>query len=311
MRPLTLAWVGQQLEAGEHIVKAESLHGGITADVRMLTIATRGGNSRHLVLRSIIDPAFLGHAEDSLRREADALSELSGTGVPVPALVAVDSTAACCEHPSLLMTHLAGQTVLDGGGLQTRVPLMARQLVSIHRLRPEQRPREFEALSTPDGVLIPEGANAKAWAAAIDVIQSPAPQYQGRFLHRDFQPGNVLFEVSATASRRVSISGVVDWSGTCWGPADLDVAHCSTNLALLHGPVWGPRFSAAYEEAGGVLAANARERQYWLVRDALAISEEAELVAQPWRDAGRTELTRHAVEERLDAYVTALMDSPV
>lgn len=105
------------------------------------------------------------------------------------------------------------------------------------------------------------------------------------------------------------ITGVVDWAATSWGPADLDVAHCSTNLALLHGPAWGLRFAEAYEEAGGVLAAAASERLYWQVLDGLAFSEDVQLVAQPWREAGRTELTTRAVEERLDAYVTALMDT--
>ena len=58
-----------------------------------------------------------------------------------------------------------------------------------------------------------------------------------------------------------------------------------------------------------MLAAAASERLYWQVRDALAFSEEVRQVAQPWREAGRTELTTRAVEERLDAYVTALMDA--
>ena len=31
------------------------------------------------------------------------------------------------------------------------------------------------------------------------------------------------------------------------------MAHCSTNLALLHGPAWGLRFAEAYEEAGVML----------------------------------------------------------
>jgi propanediol dehydratase small subunit len=90
----------------------------------------------------------------------------------------------------------------------------------------------------------------------------------------------------------------------------LDVAHCSVNLALLHGPAWGLRFPEAYEEAGGELAADPSERLYWLVRDGLASSEEVRLVAQTWRGAGRAELTTRAVEERLDAYVTALMHAP-
>lgn len=38
VRPLTLAWVGRHLEAGERIVKAEALHGGITAEMRRLII---------------------------------------------------------------------------------------------------------------------------------------------------------------------------------------------------------------------------------------------------------------------------------
>jgi uncharacterized protein YoaH (UPF0181 family) len=70
--------------------------------------------------------------------------------------------------------------------------------------------------------------------------------------------------------------------------------------------VFGPE---AYEEAGGALATDAGERLYWLVRDGLASSEEVQVVAQTWRRAGRTKLTTRAVEERLDAYVTALMNA--
>lgn len=306
MRPLTLAWVSRHLEAGERVVGTEALHGGITAEVRRLTIATRDGGTRDLVLRTFVD---VEHAEDWLNREAGALTLLTGTGVPAPGLVAVDPTAAHCEYPSLLRTHLAGRTVLDDEGLEARVPLLARQLVAIHALRPAERPPEYVALTTADTVVVPKGADAAVWAAAIDVIRKPAPPYEGRFLHRDFQPGNVLFDVEPSGPAGARITGVVDWAAPSWGPADLDVAHCSTNLALLHGPAWGLRFAEAYEEAGGVLAAVASERLYWQVRDGLACSEEVRLVAQAWREAGRTELTTRAVEERLNAYVTALMDT--
>ncbi|MFD5192299.1 phosphotransferase family protein [Streptomyces sp. NPDC058357] len=309
VRPLTLAWVSRHLEVGERIVRTEALQGGITAEMRRLTIGTRDGGTRHLVLRSFVDPFYVKHAEDGLNREADALTLLAGTGVPAPGLVAFDPTAAHCEYPSLLMTHLAGRTVLDDEGLETRLPLLARQLVAIHALRPAERPREYVALTTADTVVVPKGADAAAWAAAIDVIRKPAPPYEGRFLHRDFHPGNVLFDVPSPSPAGPRITGVVDWAAASWGPADLDVAHFSTNLALLHGPAWGLRFAEAYEEAGGVLAAAASERLYWQVRDGLAFSEEVRLVAQPWREAGRTELTTRAVEERLDAYVTALMDA--
>ncbi|MBT2386342.1 phosphotransferase [Streptomyces sp. ISL-11] len=307
VRPLTLAWVSRHLKVGERIVRTEALHGGLSAEMRKLTIGTRSGGTRDLVLRTFVN---VEHAEDWLDREACALSLLPGTGVPAPGLVAVDPTAAHCEYPSLLMTHLAGRTVLDDDGLERRVPLLARQLVAIHALRPAERPREYVTLTTADTVVVPKGADAAAWAAAIDVIRRPPPPYEGRFLHRDFQPGNVLFDVPPSRPADARITGVVDWAATSWGPADLDVAHCSVNLALLHGPAWGLRFPEAYEEAGGVLAADASERLYWLVRDGLASSEEVQVVARTWRGAGRTELTMRAVEERLDAYVTALMDAP-
>jgi hypothetical protein len=90
--------------------------------MRRLTIGTRDGGTRDLVLRSFVDPFYVEHAEDSLNREAGALTLLTGTGVPAPGLVAADPTAAYCEYPSLLMTHLAGRPVLDDEGLETRVP---------------------------------------------------------------------------------------------------------------------------------------------------------------------------------------------
>ncbi|MEV7026722.1 phosphotransferase, partial [Kitasatospora sp. NPDC093558] len=195
IRPSTLAWVNRHLDVGERIVGAEALRGGITAEVRRLTVGTRDGGTRDLVLRTFVDPSYVERAEDSLHREAGALALLAGTDVPAPALVAVDPTAAHCEYPSLLMTHLPGRTALGDEGVEARVPLLARQLVAIHALRPAQRPRAYVALTTADSVVVPRGADATAWAAAIDVIREPAPPYEGRFLHRDFQPGNVLFDV--------------------------------------------------------------------------------------------------------------------
>ncbi|MFD3520663.1 phosphotransferase family protein [Streptomyces sp. NPDC058653] len=306
LRPRALAWVNRHLEAGERIVGSEALHGGITAEMRRLTVAAPDGGSRYLVLRTFVD---VEHAEDSLDREAGALTQLAGTGVPAPGLVAVDPTAAHGEYPSLLMTHLAGRTVLDDEAVEKRVPLLARQLVAIHALRPVERPGRYVTSTTADTVVTPEGADAAAWAAAVDVIRGPAPPYEGRFLHRDFHPGNVLFDMPPSGPAGARITGVVDWAAASWGPADLDVAHCSTNLALLHGPAWGMRFAEAYEEAGGVLAATSGERLYWLVRDGLAFSEEVGPVSRPWREAGRTELTTRVVEERLAAYVTELMET--
>lgn len=278
-----LAWAGRQLASGERVVSTTPLHGGISADVRKLTISSRGGSTRALVLRTI--------THGSLDREILALTLLTGTDIPAPALVAA-------SHPSLLMTHLPGRTVLTDDGLEARVPALARQLAAIHALPVAKHPPLFEALTTADTVVVPQSADPLVWTAAIDIIRRPPPPYEGHLLHRDFQPGNVLFNAAG-------LSGVVDWAGASWGPSDLDVAHCATNLALLHGPAWAFHFTQAYLDAGGSLSPT--NPHYWQVRDALASSEELPEISQPWREAGRPDLTVEVVEQRLDAYLTALM----
>ncbi|WP_344175267.1 aminoglycoside phosphotransferase family protein [Kribbella lupini] len=291
--------MADQLADGERVVRVEVLVGGITAEMRRLSVAGPNGETRALVLRSYVDVI---DAEDALTREAAALSMLTATTVIGPELVGVDPVGAECEYPSLLMTHLPGRPVLDDAGVEARIPLLARQLVAIHALRPVERPPKYTTLTTADTVITPPGADRRVWAAAIDVIRGPVPSYEGRYLHRDFQPGNVLFD------GKNQLTGVVDWASPSWGPADLDVAHCAVNLALLHGPSLGLDFVAAYEAAGGTLAPSPADRYYWLVRDPLACSEDIHLTAAAWRAAGRLDLTTTAAEQRLDAYLTALQE---
>ncbi|ANY07668.1 phosphotransferase family protein [Pseudonocardia sp. HH130630-07] len=301
-RPSTLAWVHRHLDAGERVVGSAPLPGGISAEMRTLTVAARTGGTRALVLRSL---PGTGRAAEPLTREADALTLLADhPRIRAPRLVAVDATARRCEHPSLLMTHLPGRAVLDDEGVADRVPLLARRLVEIHAVRPAARPPVFTTLTTADTVVPPEGADAEAWAAATDLLRDAVPHWTGRHLHRDVHPGNVLFGDGPR------ITGVVDWAAPSWGPADLDVAHCATTLELLHGPGWGDRFTAAYTDAGGRLAVAARARRYWRVRDALAFSEDVHVVTRAWQGSGRPDLTPGTVGARLDGYVTALMTPP-
>ncbi|MGH3392350.1 MAG: hypothetical protein ACRDOO_26060 [Actinomadura sp.] len=56
----------------------------------------------------------------------------------------------------------------------------------------------------------------------------------------------------------MSHRGVVDWVETSWGPADLDVAHCSTALALLYGTQACMPFAESYTGQGGRLSADPR-----------------------------------------------------
>ncbi|MGW0839191.1 phosphotransferase family protein [Streptomyces sp. NPDC002787] len=296
----TRAWVAKQLPAGREVRNWADLRGGWTSVMRRLTLDDGTG----LVLRSFVKPFFRLHAPGLLNREAAMLTLLSAyDGIPAPRLHAVDPAAELADHPSLLMSLLPGSVrVEEGAGLEARLDLLAGQLARIHAVVPEERPRTYQAWTSPERVGTPGGP---LWERAVDVIRREAPAYEGCFLHRDFHPGNVLFAGSGEGLR---ISGVVDWVETSWGPADLDVAHCSTALALLHGAEYGLGFRERYEARGGHQLAVDQHHLYWRLLDALAYAPDAEKVAVPWRELGRTDLTPEVLGARLEAYVGGVLE---
>lgn len=295
----TRSWVAKQLPSGRSVRESTALRGGWSSQMRRLTLDDGTG----LVLRSFVKPFYRRHASGLLAREASVLTLLAPyEDVPTPELRAVDATAEHCDHPSLLMSSLPGGVRVDEEDLDRRIDLLARQLARIHAVVPADRPRTYQAWTSPERVRTPRGA---LWERAVDVIRREPPAYEGCFLHRDFHPGNVLFDGAGDTLR---ISGVVDWVETSWGPADLDVAHCSTALALLHGEAYGLGFRARYEAHGGRRPADAESHLYWRLLDALAYSPDAEKLAVPWRELGRTDLTPELLGERLTAYVTGLFE---
>ncbi|MFJ8585666.1 phosphotransferase family protein [Streptomyces sp. NPDC093595] len=301
----TRAWVEGRLPPGDRIRAVVALRGGWTSSMRRLDIEGPGA-PYSLVLRSFVKPFYVKHAAGLLTREAGILGLLAGTDVPVATLWGVDAAAEHCDHPSLLMSLLPGSVRLDEDDVERRTRLLARQLAALHAMRvPERdRPRAYEAWTGPERVRVPAGtARPELWARAVDVIRREPPAHRPCFLHRDFHPGNVLF--GADGDRPV-ITGVVDWVETSWGPADLDVAHCSTALALLHGVPAGMRLADEYLAAGGVISEDPADHLYWRLLDALAFAPDAEKVAVPWRELGREDLTPAVLAHRLEEYLLAL-----
>lgn len=298
----TRSWVAERLPPGRTVAGSRPLSGGWSAQMRGLAL----DDGQELVLRTFVRPFFRRHAPGLLSREAAVLGLLAGEdGIPAPGLVAVDAAGEHCDHPSLLMTRLPGGVRVDEEdreALDRRLDLLAAQLVRIHAVDPEERPRPYQAWTSPEHVRTPEG---EVWQRAVDVIRRDPPPHRARFLHLDYHPGDVLF---TGAGEGLRVSGVVDWVETSWGPADLDVAHCSTALALLHGPAHGLAFRDRYEERGGAGLADGPDHLYWRLLDSLAYAPDATKLAGPWRELGRTDLTPEVLEERLETYVRGLLE---
>ncbi|MFJ6774254.1 phosphotransferase family protein [Kitasatospora sp. NPDC091257] len=306
----TRRWVQGHLGPGERVTAVTALKGGWTSRMRRLDVERPGGAAPYaLVLRSFVKPFYRRHAPGLLAREAAVLRLLEGSGIPAARLVAVDAAGAVCEHPSLVMTHLPGSVRLaEDGDAPARADLLAAQLAAVHALAvgERERPRAWQAWTAPDRVAVPVGtARTGLWERAVEVIGGEAPAHHACFLHRDFHPGNVLFTGTGTG---LAVAGVVDWVETSWGPADLDVAHCATALALLHGPGAGLAFADRYTAAGGRDLAEGRAHLYWRLLDALAFAPDAQKVAEPWRELGRTDLTPAVLTGRLEDYLQGLFD---
>jgi aminoglycoside phosphotransferase (APT) family kinase protein len=271
----------------------EPLAGGLTSAMHGLRLHGSEGQ-RDVVLRRMTVEPWRSFAGELLRREAETQVALAATDVPAPQLIAVDPRGDRAGEPSLLMTRLPGQTRLTSFDLGA----LAAMLVSIHSIRPARQPRTFQLWTEPARWVVPPWAqDPLVFEAAFARIAGPAPAGPRCFMHRDYQPGNVLFD-------GLRLSGVVDWVETSWGPPDLDAAHCQTNLALLGGVEAAAPWRAAYVAAGGTLS---EDPDYWALLDAVSMLPEPAKLLGAWRAAGRSDLAPDMIRTRLEHYLRVLL----
>ena len=271
--------------------RVDRLRGGWTSTMLRLT----DGDGERAVLRLMTREPWRRHAAGLLAREAAVQTLLTGSAVPAPASLGVDVDGGAAGDPAHLMSWLPG--CLELTRCDDRVlRRLAEVLVRIHALDPgDDRPREYQSWAPSEKRVVPDWARRpSSWADAFDVLAAPPPSYAGRFLHRDFHLGNVLWSDG-------EVTGVVDWVETSWGPAALDVAHAATYLAMLHGPEAAAGFEEAYAPVDDA-------DRYWRVMDVVGYLPDPVKVAQPWRDQGvaiTDEMVRARLEQRLVHVLTS------
>ncbi|XVV17021.1 phosphotransferase family protein [Actinoplanes sp. CA-131856] len=266
---------------GRRVTAVHPLRGGWTSTVVRLD----GDDGERAVLRLLTKDPWRRHADGLLGREASILTSLAASSIPVARSLALDVTGAGAGSPAHLMSWLPGRLRLDT--TEVLEPL-ARLLTAIHRVT--ERPRDYQSWAPPNKRVVPQWTRRPAlWEQAFRVLEQPPPKFRGTFLHRDFHLGNVLWSEGG-------VTGVVDWVEASWGPADLDVAHAATYLAMLHGMAAATAFTDA--------CAPRAETSYWTVMDIVGYLPDPAKVAQPWRDCGLTvtdDRARHRLEEWLAA----------
>jgi aminoglycoside phosphotransferase (APT) family kinase protein len=294
----TLDWAGHV--AGARVVAWRRMTGGIASAVHRLTI-DHGSYRDVLVLRqyeyadSDMAERFAQAGGALVRHEAATLRAVHDAGLPGPEPVAADADGRESDgHPAILMTRLPGRldvTPADPEGWLRQIAAMA---VRIHHVQIAAGP--FEERIDAAAPVIPASATRPAvWEAAFGILRQQAPEPATCFIHRDFQLFNLLW-------RRGRLTGVVDWTRSCTGPADFDAGHCRLNLAVMFGADWAERLRLAYEaEAGRAID------PWWDLYAVTAYSDEWRRFI-PVQVAGRAPVDTAGMTSRVEDLLEATLD---
>lgn len=229
----TLDWVATSVGGGAELVSVRGLTEGHWHANHVVTLRDASGDDQELVLRRWARPEWKSEDPDfTPDREAAVLEMLGKSSVPTPRLIAVDSDGTACDVPALLTDKLPGHPPGQPQDIDAFIKQLAEALPQIHAVDGDARKRlpayrryyNGSFPSTPP----PWARDARLWERASAVAADPPPPGRECLIHRDYHPGNTLWEEGL-------LSGVVDWTQGSWGPAAVDTAHMRWNLAVVHG----------------------------------------------------------------------------
>jgi aminoglycoside phosphotransferase (APT) family kinase protein len=250
--PQVLSWV--ERETGSRVLGQRALRGGTSAAMHRLTLE---GRDAVVVRRFVLD--WIAEEPWAPMNEATVLGLLATAPVPAPHLVAVDLDGAITGVPAVVMSALRGDVVWDPPDLHPWLSALVELLTAIHAVPVADSMRRW-APYPPEGAPPAWTRHQWAWEQAVAAYEGEQPASDRVFLHRDFHPGNVLWEANR-------ITGVVDWVSSCAGPPEEDVAHCRVNLARHHGQETADRFLDLWQRASGRTAYS----PYWDLVDVVSM----------------------------------------
>jgi len=250
--PAALARV--ERETGCRVLAQRPLEGGTSAAIHRLVL---DGRDDVVLQRFILD--WIAEEPWAVSNEVMVLRLLADTDVPAPVVLAADPDGALTGAPTVLMTALPGRVVWDPPDPDDWLQALVDTMISIHATTAPDTLRAWYPYA-PEGVPPVWTRHRWAWERAIAAYESQRPASDSVFVHRDFHPGNLLWDNDR-------VSGVVDWVASCVGPPEEDVAHCRVNLARHHGQPIADRFLDLWMRATG----RADFDPYWDLVDAVSM----------------------------------------
>ncbi len=235
--------------------------------------------------------------QDWLREEPDLVSHevfaLQAAGDLAPDVLDYQTDVRDEIPPWLYMTRSPGEIRIDRVDT-VYVERLACTLAAIHALPVPEARYVYRPYATERHV--PTWTNRpKLWCRLLTV--QPIESQHIRFIHRDFHPVNVLYEIDETCH-------TIDWVNACIGPVEVDLAHCRLNLALLESVEVADHFLESYLKQ--------TKRSYdhaWDIRAVFDFGPETIDVYPGWKAYGRQNLSQDNVRERLEKFVLKVYEN--
>lgn len=291
-------WLINAVDPRATVESIHRLHGGTSSIVHRVSLRVNH-TVEDVVLRQFDNREWLQEEPDLALHEAESLRMASQVDSSTPEIIAFDDTGSECGVPAVLMSKLAGTVVLQPENMDEWLRGLAESLAQIHKVEAADFLWTYFTYNDITALEIPSWSSVPGlWEKGISIVKRQPPRVKECFIHRDYHPTNVLWDQN-------KVSGIVDWVNACRGPAGIDVGHCRLNLAMLCGVSTADSFLTAYQSYAGEAF---QYDPYWDLLSLMDILFGPPEVYPGWAAFGVTGLTDKLMEERLDKYMTSLID---
>jgi aminoglycoside phosphotransferase (APT) family kinase protein len=242
----TFARLARKMAPGSTLLRAWTLHGGVSAQVTAIELQRADGQTQKLIVRQH-GAADLARNPQVAADEFALLRIVHDAGVPAPAPYYLDESGEFFETPAVVLAYIEGETVFALADIPDLLPQFARQLAAIHRIDrashdiaflPDHAAHWGEIISHRPAHLddsLSEGRIRDALEAAWPWTQ----RNTSCLLHGDYWPGNILW-------RDGQLVGIVDWEDAAMGDPLADIAISRLDLLWAFGMDAMVRFTREY-----------------------------------------------------------------
>jgi len=240
------ARLARKIAPDSTLLRAETLHGGVSARVTAIELQHADGQTQKLIVRQH-GAADLARNPQVAADEFALLRIVHDAGVPAPAPVYLDQSGEIFETPVVVLEYIEGETVFALADAPDLLPQFAWHLAAIHRIDCAARDITF----LPDhaahwGEIIgnrparlDDSLSEGRIRDALEVAWPWTQRNPSGLLHGDYWPGNILW-------RDGRLVGIVDWEDAAIGDPLADIAISRLDLLWAFGADAMERFTREY-----------------------------------------------------------------